>query len=228
MIPALFVFLFMQSEIVREKEYKLRQGNFFQYLGLNIFGAKHSAYWMSWFIIAILYSLLTCFSSFLAGLAFGFDFFHQTSAYIIMFFLFFPFAFSMAMFGFMISTLVPTTNAANASSYGIVLLAIVVQSFTSDNNVVSLLFTDDAGGIVLFLRTFLIFYPPFSYTKVQWPLYRFSPTLPYIADFTSILPKELGSQALNLTISVFSNRAPLDHSLQVEPLPAIPISPQWV
>jgi len=26
MIPALFVFLFMQSEIVREKEYKLRQG----------------------------------------------------------------------------------------------------------------------------------------------------------------------------------------------------------
>lgn len=26
MIPGLFVFLFMQSEIVREKEYKLRQG----------------------------------------------------------------------------------------------------------------------------------------------------------------------------------------------------------
>jgi hypothetical protein len=26
MVPALFVFLFVQSEIVREKEYKLRQG----------------------------------------------------------------------------------------------------------------------------------------------------------------------------------------------------------
>ena len=26
MVPALFVFLFLQSEIVREKEYKLRQG----------------------------------------------------------------------------------------------------------------------------------------------------------------------------------------------------------
>ena len=90
-----------------------------------------------------------------------------------MFFLFFPFAFSMAMFGFMISTLAPTTNAANASSYAIVLLAIVVQSFVSDNNVVSLIFTDDASSIVLFLRYFLVFYPPFSYTKVQIQIPRF-------------------------------------------------------
>lgn len=82
----------------------------------------------------------------------------------------------MAMFGFLISTLAPTTNAANASSYGIVLLAIVIQSFVSDNNVVSLLFTDDAGSIVLFLRYFLIFYPPFSYTKVRMLIYRFSRT----------------------------------------------------
>ena len=128
---------------------------------------------MSWFIIAVFYSLLTCISSFLAGYAFGFNFFHQTPAYIIMFFLFFPFAFSMAMFGFMISTLAPTTNAANASSYAIVLLAIVVQSFVSDNNVVSLIFTDDASSIVLFLRYFLVFYPPFSYTKVQIQIPRF-------------------------------------------------------
>ena len=39
MITPLFAFLFIQSEIVREKEYKLRQGNHnSQILGLNIFG----------------------------------------------------------------------------------------------------------------------------------------------------------------------------------------------
>ena len=167
---------------------------------MNIFGAKHSAYWMSWFIIAVLYSLLAAVSTFLAGFAFGFDFFHQTPAYILIFFLFFPFSFSMAMFGFMIATLAPTAKAANASSYGIVLLAIVIQSFTSDNNIVALLFTDDAGGIVIFLRTFLLFYPPFSYTKVKSFIYRFSRILLFLVDSISILPKELGLQVQHLTI----------------------------
>jgi hypothetical protein len=98
----------------------------------------------------------------------------------------------MAMFGFMLSTIAPTAKAANASSYGIVLLAIVIQSFTSDNNIVALLFTDDASAIVIFLRTFLLFYPPFSYTKVNYIIYRFSLILLYIVDFISILIKEHG------------------------------------
>ena len=55
---------------------------------------------------------------------------------------------AMAMMGFMISTLTPTTKAANAVSYGIVLLAIVVESFTADNNILSLLFTEDASALV--------------------------------------------------------------------------------
>jgi len=152
---------------------------------------------MSWFIIAVLYSLLASVSTFLAGFAFGFDFFHQTPAYILIFFLFLPFSFSMAMFGFMVATLAPTAKAANASSYSIVLLAIIIQSFTSDNNVVALIFSDDAGGTVLFLRTFLLFYPPFSYTKVNHIIYRFSLILLFLVVSISILPKELGLQVQN-------------------------------
>jgi len=70
------------------------------------------------------------------------------------------------MLAFFLSTLAPTVKAANATSYAIVLLAIVVQSFVSDNNLLTFLFTTDASSLVQGLKIFLLFYSPFSYTKV--------------------------------------------------------------
>jgi hypothetical protein len=57
---------------------------------------------------------------------FGFGFFDDTPAWIIIFCLFFPFTLAMQMMSFFLSTLSPTLKAANAVSYGIVLFAIVV------------------------------------------------------------------------------------------------------
>jgi hypothetical protein len=71
----------------------------------------------------------------------------------------------MQMLSFFLSTLSPTLKAANAISYGIVLFAIVVESFVANNNLLTFLFTDDASGLVIFLKIFLSFYPPFNYTK---------------------------------------------------------------
>lgn len=96
------------------------------YLGLNVFGASHSAYWLSWFVIACIYSMISSLSTYFAGLAFGFLFFKDTPAYITILFLFFPFNLAMQMMSFFLSTLAPTLKAANAISYGIVLFAIVV------------------------------------------------------------------------------------------------------
>lgn len=70
------------------------------------------------------------------------------------------------MFSFFLSTLAPSLKAANAVSYGIVLFAIVVESFVSDNNLLKFLFSSDITPLIVFLKTFLLFYPPFSYTKV--------------------------------------------------------------
>lgn len=144
-----------------------------------MFGASHAAYWISWFVIANLYSIITSVSTYLAGLAFGFGFFSQTPAYIIIIFLFFPFTLAMQMLSFFLSTLSPTLKAANAISYGIVLFAIVVESFVANNNLLVFLFADDAGPLIKLLRTFLLFYPPFSYTKMftnitQYSGYHFS------------------------------------------------------
>jgi len=93
---------------------------------LNVFGASHGAYWISWFFIANVYSLITAASTYLAGLAFGFNFFKNTPFYIIIFFVVYPFTLAMQMMSFFLSTLSPTLKAANAISYGIVLFAIVV------------------------------------------------------------------------------------------------------
>jgi hypothetical protein len=77
--------------------------------------------------------LITSGATYGAGYAFGFGFFRQTPFYIIVFFLFYPFALAMQMLSFFLSTLSPTLKAANAICYGIVLFAIVVESFVSNN-----------------------------------------------------------------------------------------------
>jgi hypothetical protein len=118
--------------------------------------------------------MVTAISTFLAGLAFGFGFFWDTPFYIIILFLFYPFTLSMQMLSFFLSTLSPTLKAANAISYGIVLFAIVVESFVSNNNLLVFLFSDDAGGLIIFLKAVLTLYPPFSFTKIFTSIAQYS------------------------------------------------------
>lgn len=70
------------------------------------------------------------------------------------------------MMSFFLSTLSPTLKAANAISYGIVLFAIVVESFVANNNLLIFLFSDDVSTLIFLLKAFLTLYPPFSYTKI--------------------------------------------------------------
>lgn len=72
----------------------------------------------------------------------------------------------MQMLAYFISTVSPSLKASNTISYGIMLFAIVIESFVSDNTLLTFLFTEDASNIVVFLRYFFCCYPPFSYTKV--------------------------------------------------------------
>lgn len=85
----------------------------------------------------------------------------------------------MQMLAYFLSTLTPTLKSSNTVSYAIMLFAIVVESFSSDNMLLTFLFTEDAGSVVTFLKYFFCFYPPFSYTKIftnitQYSGYHFS------------------------------------------------------
>lgn len=96
------------------------------------------------------------------------------------------------MISFFISTLAPTLKAANASSYAIVLLAIVVQSFVSDNNILTFIFSTDPSAVITVLKVFLVIYPPFSYTKVINSLYRSLLILQYILDIILTFTQDHG------------------------------------
>jgi hypothetical protein len=93
---------------------------------LNIFGASHGAYWISWFLVAVIYAMVSSVATYVSGLIFGFGFFTDANGLYIVLGLMFPFTLAMQMFSFFLSTLSPTLKAANAVSYGIVLFAIVV------------------------------------------------------------------------------------------------------
>jgi hypothetical protein len=125
-------------------------------------------------VIANIYSIISSISTFLAGFAFGFGFFRSTPAYIIIIFLFYPFTLAMQMLSFFLSTLSPTLKAANAISYGIVLFAIVVESFVANNNLLVFLFADDVSILIFLLKAFLTLYPPFSYTKIFTSITQYS------------------------------------------------------
>ena len=109
--------------------------------GLNIFGATHFAYWTSWFLVSNIYALIVSVSTYLAGLAFGFLFFRDTPFYIVIFFLMYPFTLAMQMLAYFISALAPTLKASNTASYALMLFAIVIEAFVSDNTLLTFLFT---------------------------------------------------------------------------------------
>jgi hypothetical protein len=103
MVP-MVCFVLTMTEIVREKDHKLRQG-------LNVMGLKHSSYWLSWYLTAVWVNFLVANSAILAGLVFQYDFFWNTP-YLILLWMFFMFSFNMSVLAFFISTFVNTLIAA--------------------------------------------------------------------------------------------------------------------
>lgn len=72
----------------------------------------------------------------------------------------------MQMVGYFLAAVTPNLKAANSVSYGLVLFSIVVESFMTNDSIISFLYEDEATTLIIALRTVLTFYPPFSYTKV--------------------------------------------------------------
>lgn len=79
----------------------------------------------------------------------------------------FPFCMALQLLSYFLSTLAPNLKAANSISYGLVLFAIVVESFVANDALLMFIFDDDATALIKFLKYFLMFYPPFGYTKVH-------------------------------------------------------------
>ncbi len=158
MIPSIFGMLFILGEVVREKDLRLRKG-------LIVYGVPHFSYWASWVLVALAYSLFVTLSTIASGYLFQFDFFKQTPLLVIIM-MFWPFNLAMFFLGFVIAVASPDLKSANSASYAFVLLAIVIQGFLNNHDIIAFIYEVKAGWGIVLLRTILCFYPPFSYTKI--------------------------------------------------------------
>jgi hypothetical protein len=79
----------------------------------------------------------------------------------------FMFTLSMQIFSYFLASCCPNLKSANSVSYGLVLLAIVIESFIQNDSFIQFIYTDNTSKLIVFLKYFLTLYPPFSYTKVN-------------------------------------------------------------
>ena len=158
LIPPMFFFIFIQNEIVKEKEKKLR-------IYLNLVGISHFIYWLSWLITSLIYTFLLSLSMAIFGYIFQFDYFTQTP-FMLFLILFFLICLSMQFVTYFISTIVDTLKFSNTITYGFFLFAWVVQVLMSNIVIIYLLYQDKVQTWMLLFRYFLQLYPPFQFAKI--------------------------------------------------------------
>lgn len=83
----LVTFVVILTEIVKEKQLKLRQG-------LSVVGLSHTSYWTHWVITSMFFATVVSLTTIIAGLILQFQLFFSANI-IIMFFLFFIFTMSL-------------------------------------------------------------------------------------------------------------------------------------
>ncbi|EAR94681.1 transporter family ABC domain protein (macronuclear) [Tetrahymena thermophila SB210] len=155
----MYLFVQIQGDIVMEKQRRLRAG-------LNIQGVSHTAFYLSWFLTSITYSILISILQIVTSLIFQFDFFLDTP-FFILFFLFFFFTLSMQVFGYFIATIMPNTNKSYSFSYGFVLFAVVIELFLSKPDaIIPYLYNTERPAWIMLFVFFLNMYSPFQYTLI--------------------------------------------------------------
>lgn len=156
-IPPMVTFVVLLIEIVREKEYRLR-------FGLLMMGMKHEAYWMTWFLTGLAFTIIVTHSLIISGLACVFEIFLNTP-YPYFLLLFLLFSLSMINLSFALSTTLTTTKSAYTASYAFILVGLVLQFLLSDITMVYLLYGTDVPNWVKIVRVLLPLYPPFNFAK---------------------------------------------------------------
>lgn len=156
-IPPMVTFILLLTELVREKELRLRTG-------LAVMGMRPRAYWISWFLTGLALSFASLHILILTGYILGFDFFLKTP-YLILVMLFGAFALAMEMLAFLLSTLISNLKTAYTISYSFLLLGLVLQLFMTNVYLLYLLYLDIIPTWISWVRFILPFYPPFNFSK---------------------------------------------------------------
>jgi len=155
----LVTFIAMLTEIVKEKELKLRQG-------LSVVGLSHSSYWSHWVLTGMFFSMCMSLITIVVGLIFQFQLFYNTNFFILYALMFF-FTLSLVCWSFILSTLCSTQRMAYTASYAFVLLAILILIVISNPLTMYFIYFNkrSSSGMGL-IRALHYFFPPFTYALI--------------------------------------------------------------
>ncbi|KAI8016969.1 ABC transporter A family member 2 [Camellia lanceoleosa] len=119
---AMFGFVFQISNLIIEKELKLRQA-------MTMMGLYDTAYWFSWLTWEGIITLLSALLTVLFGMMFQFDFFLNNN-FAVVFLLFFLFQFNMIGFSFMLSAFISKSSSSTTAGFSIFIIGFLTQIIT--------------------------------------------------------------------------------------------------
>jgi len=114
----MLTFVFITTDILKEKEKQLRKG-------MMTMGLKSSSYWVNWFFTSMFFIILSSALTIITGYCFQLKFFTDTSIGIN-FLNIVLFSTAMQFFGYFLTTLIATIKTGNSITYGIFLLGMVI------------------------------------------------------------------------------------------------------
>ncbi|BBN17980.1 ABC-2 type transport system permease protein [Marchantia polymorpha subsp. ruderalis] len=120
---AMFGFVIQMSNLVGEKENKLRQA-------MSTMGLMNSAYWLTWLLWELLLGIISSVLLVLFGMAFQFYFFLNND-FLVLFFMFFLFAVNMTGFAFLLSTFLSKATSATSVGFFIFVVGFLTQLVTA-------------------------------------------------------------------------------------------------
>eukprot|EP00249_Psilotum_nudum_P021774 c28239_g1_i1 orf=514-3321(-) len=118
-----FGFVIQMSNLVVEKELKLRQA-------MTVMGLMNITYWLSWLIWEIMMGLVSSILLVLFGMMFQFYFFINNN-FGVLFFMFFLFQFNMTGLAFMLSTFVNKSSSARIVGFCVFIIGFLTQLVTT-------------------------------------------------------------------------------------------------
>ncbi|CAI7736838.1 unnamed protein product [Closterium sp. NIES-54] len=116
---AMFSFVTQASNLVTERELKLRQA-------MSTMGLMDSVFWLTWFLWEVLLAIISCIFLVCFGMMFQFDFFLH-NAFLVLFLMFFLFWLSMTSLAFFVSTFLRKASTANTVGFFIFIIGFVLQ-----------------------------------------------------------------------------------------------------
>lgn len=151
------IFFFLLTELVHEKEARLR-------VGMAQMGLSASALWASWLTYAAVMCLGSTAVLQASGYAAGFSF-YTNSAFMSTFLLFLLFAWAMASLAVFLSTIINSTRTAQTVGYSFLLVGFVFQAIicSAYAGLLDLMYATTIYPWVRHLRVVLHIYPPFNF-----------------------------------------------------------------